>query len=101
MYNLHQLPKEINAFSVTSKSDPSTMAFFGELNPLSNFHRATFNLNNHTYHSSEQVIQHTKAEFFRDEETAKKVMNASTSLECKRLLREIANFNSKEWEKVA
>ena len=39
---LNQLPDELNAFKVTSKEDTHTVGFFGEINPLSNFHDAPF-----------------------------------------------------------
>ena len=85
MWNLHQLPEEINAFSVTSKLNSSTMGFFGELNPLSNFHPAPFTYNNMQYHSSKQLIQHLKADHFNDSDTAAKILNMETPLECKKL----------------
>ena len=37
--NLHQLPAEINGFEATTKKDNGVTCFFGELNPLSNFHQ--------------------------------------------------------------
>ena len=40
--NLHELPEDINCFKATSKSDDETVGFFGEANPLSNFHPAKF-----------------------------------------------------------
>ena len=40
--NLHQLLEEISAFASTSKSNVNTLGFFGELNPLSNFHVCFF-----------------------------------------------------------
>ena len=39
---LNQLPEELSAFKVTSKEDQETVGFFGEINPLSNFHLAPF-----------------------------------------------------------
>ena len=98
--NLHQLPEEINAFSVTSKSDDTTIGFFGELNPLSNFHPAPFTYNNIQYHSSEQLIQHEKAEFFGDSGSASRILAADTPLECKKLSWNILNFSRSRWEEV-
>ena len=43
--NLHQLPEEVSAFASTSKSNDNTLGFFGELNPLSNFHVCCFEWN--------------------------------------------------------
>ena len=36
--NLHALPAPLSGFNATSKSDDKVLGFFGELNPLSNFH---------------------------------------------------------------
>ena len=101
MKNLHQLPEEINGFSATSRTNNTTLGFFGELNPLSNFHPALFTYNNIKYHSSEQLIQHTKAEYFGDRGSATKILAAETPLECKKLSRNILNFSKTAWEEVA
>ena len=64
--NLHLLPDDINGFRATSKVDTeeNVLGFFGELNPLSNFHPVNFNINRVSYHSSEQYIQHQKSVMF-------------------------------------
>ena len=62
--NLHQLPEDLNCFKVTSKEDKYCLGFFGGLNPLSNFHTASFTIDEIEYISSEQFIQAKKAEFF-------------------------------------
>ena len=61
MENLDELPSDLEIFKIISKESKDAVAFFGELNPLSNFHPATFNLGENSYHCSEQFIQHTKA----------------------------------------
>ena len=35
---LNQLPEELNVFKVTTKENKTTVGFFGEINPLSNFY---------------------------------------------------------------
>ena len=45
------LPEEVNGFRVSSKTDGSIFAFFGELNPLSNFHPCEFEHNGIIFHS--------------------------------------------------
>ena len=50
------LPTELNGFHVSSKSDDKTYAFFGELNPFSNFHSSPFTINNTGYKTSEHFI---------------------------------------------
>ena len=43
--NLHNLPKELDVFKITSRSNNNMIGFFGELNPLSNFHPCMFEVN--------------------------------------------------------
>ena len=95
---LDQLPHDLNAFNVTSVSNASCLGFFGELNPLSNFHPATFTCEGRTFHSSEQYIQWKKAEFFNDPSTANNILTSSTALECKNLSIEIHNFDKSKWD---
>ena len=54
---LHTLPEDISTFEVSSKQTKDVIGFFGELNPLSNFYRTKFVLDDKEYHSSEQYIQ--------------------------------------------
>ena len=100
METLDLLPNALNVLNISSHSNDKTIGFFGELNPLSNFHRATFTCEDMTYHSSEQFIQHSKATYFGDHITANKIKNSNTTLECKLLLINIRNFDKKRWEKV-
>ena len=98
---LNKLPPDLNVFNLTSKNNEDTIGYFGELNPLSNFHPAPFTVNGVHYICSEQFIQHTKAILFKDYRTAKKILNATTALECKTLSREIENFDKPTWESCA
>ena len=99
--NLHTLPTELDPFEVTSKSDDSTIAFFGELNPLSNFHEAKFICEGEEFHCSEQYIQWKKAEFFKDRIIEKRILNGTDALDCKEAARDIKNFNKPEWDSKA
>ena len=98
---LDQLPPDLNAFTVTSVSNSECIGFFGELNPLSNFHPAKFICDGITFHSSEQYIQWKKAELFNDTHTANSILSTSTTLECKNLSTTIKNFNKPKWESCA
>ena len=69
---LDWLPSNLNVFNLSCKENEDTVGFFGELNPLSNFHPANFIVNGIHYTSSEQFIQHMKALAFNDYTTAKK-----------------------------
>ena len=98
---LNKLPEWLNVFNLIMKSNADTIGFFGELNPLSDFHPASFYGNGVHYTSSEQFIQHTKAILFKDYGTAKKILNASSALECKELAKGIDNYSKETWEAEA
>ena len=101
--NLHQLPLDINGYSATSKTDPDNkvIGFFGELNPLSNFHPASFSIHGRTYHSSEQFIQHQKSVFFGDKEAEHNILDSNSALECKKVARDINNYDHEKWKQNA
>ena len=96
--NLHTLPSELDPMDVTSKTDSNTLAFFGELNPFSNFHEAKFNCEGEEFHCSEQYIQWKKATFFNDRITEKRILNSTDALYCKEAARDIKDFNKEEWD---
>ena len=98
---LNQLPDELNAFKVTSKEDAHTVGFFGEINPLSNFHESPFTHEGTQYISSEQFIQANKAKYFGDLDMYSMILGCSTSLECKILSKQIRNVNDSKWDEVA
>ena len=98
---IDQLPSSLSTLNITSKSNESTFGYFGELNPLSNFHPSPFKLHDQEYHCSEQYIQEAKVKYFNDTETYAKLCNSKTGLECKILSKQIKNFNGKKWEQVA
>ena len=99
--NLHQLPEEVSAFASTSKSNDNTLGFFGELNPLSNFHVCCFEWNGIRFHSSEQFIQYQKAMLFKDQKTADLIMKCTTAWECKQMATSVLNFSANEWNSKA
>ena len=98
--NLGELPPDISGYKVTSKEDAGTVGFFGELNPLSNFHPCVFKVDDNWFHSSEQYIRLKKAEYFNDRQTALKILTAEMAIECKQLAREIKNFDATSWNDV-
>ena len=98
---LNQIPDELNSFKVTSKENPSTIGFFGEINPLSNFFPASFTHEGVQYISSEQYIQVSKAQYFDDSDTHSKIMGCTTSYECKTFSKQIRNMDEAKWEEAA
>ena len=99
--NLHQLPKKLDPMKVATKTTEDSIGFFGELCPLSNFHRSPFLYNKVNYHSLEQMIQHMKAKVFGDKVVQKQILDAKTPLKCKHLSKDISNFSFKTWAKKA
>ena len=99
--NFASLPEELNGYNSTSKQDENSIGFFGELNPMSNFHRCNFEVNGINYHSAEQFIQMEKAIYFKDRNVANKIQEADTPIDCKQLAREITNVSHEEWKKTA
>ena len=95
--NLHQLPEKLKPLKVSTKENPDTLGFFGELCLFSNFYRSEFIWNWHIYHSSEQYIQHQKAKYCRDTAAANDIMSCKTALQCKCIARNIENYNPDNW----
>ena len=81
--------------------DQNTVAFFGELNPFSNFHQAPFHSGGKHYPTAEHFIQECKALFFKDEMSAKQIFHAKTALEAKQAARNIVNYNHDKWMSAA
>ena len=82
--SISELPSDLNGFHVSSKSDNKTYAFFGELNPFSNFHPSPFTVNNIQYKTSEHFIQSEKAKHYGDEHLANKIISTESALDAKR-----------------
>ena len=99
--NIHTLPDDLNPMEVTSQSNEEVFAFFGELNPLSNFHPCKFTLDGETFNSSEQYIQWTKAKYCGDKLAMNHILNCEDAADCKEVSRDIINLNRKGWTESA
>ena len=93
--NVHTLPEKLGPAEVTSVSDDNSVAFFGELNPFSNFPPCQFSLEGLDFHSTEQYIQMKKAEFFRDEIAKEHIQHCEDALDSKMISKDILNFNKR------
>ena len=60
-----------------------------------------FSLNGHTYISSEQYIQSTKAQYFGDTDVFNQIMGCKSSADCKEFSRKIRGVDIAKWESVA
>ena len=99
--NLSELPQNLNPEVVSSRQDASHYGFFGEFNPLSNFHPAVFTCNGTKYNHTEQFIQATKASFANDTESLDAILSTTSALKCKELGRTIKNCNVHDWNSKA
>ena len=99
--NIHTLPNDLNPMEVTSKSNEEVFAFFGELNPLSNFHPCKFNLEGESFNSSEQYIRWTKAKYCGDKIAMDHILNCEDVADCKEVSRDITNLDRKGWVESA
>ena len=65
---------------------------------LSNWYDSPFVSEGKTFQNSEQYFMYQKAVLFNDMEAAKKIMEAETPKEYKKLGRTVQGFNSEIWE---
>ena len=74
--------------------------FLHEDSPLSNFYSCEFTYESEKFTCSEQAFQYHKATFFKDEETADKIMATDIPSEQKGLSYEIKGFIRAKWDCV-
>ena len=94
---MSQLPENLLPIKATQKQDDTTIGYFGQLCPCSNFFHSKFVINNLTFKTSEHYIHYTKAMFFNDTHTPRAILECETPQETKQLARTIANFNCQTW----
>ena len=99
--NLSELPQNLSPEVVSCCQDATHYGFFGEFNPLSNFHPAVFTYNGTRFNHTEQFIQATKVDFCKDTETLNEIMSTTSALKCKELGHLVKNCNIQEWNKKA
>ena len=98
---IHLLPPDLSGFHASSRTSKETLDFFGELNPLSNFHLCRFAVEDKEYNSSEQFIQHQKAIHFGDSTTANRILASNSAFECQQLGKEVHGYNHENWAEAA
>ena len=87
--------------NVFTPSKLGVQGFFSKHSPLSNHHRAEFQLDGKKFSSSEQCFMYKKAMYFHDQETAQKIMATADAAEAKRLGSSVNGFKKDKWSKVA
>ena len=93
---LHQLPEALSPAMAATRKDQDVFAFFTGATPLSNFYRTDISIDDRTYASVEQYFQYCKAVHAQNNESAKKILEASTPSDCKRIGDKI-KVNSDNW----
>jgi ribA/ribD-fused uncharacterized protein len=80
---IFSLPGDLHPHHISSRRTRDCLVFFTDLNPLSNFHKCNLEIDGHKYFSVEQYYQLQKAEFAHDDSAAARILQATTSLQCK------------------
>ena len=84
-----------------SDSKSQLTLFYSSKSPFSNFYKCKFDIDGkHSYCCSEQYYMHQKAMFFKDYESAERILNCENPAQMKRLGRRIKNFHDDEWKDV-
>jgi hypothetical protein len=95
--DLHKLPAHILP---GTKSSDKRVAFFGKDAVFSNFHPATFTVDGVNYNCTEQFYHVQKAECFKDDERAAKMMKLNDPVAIMHLGKHVSNFDQKIWEQT-
>jgi hypothetical protein len=98
--NLKDIPPNIDLASTATRGNETTVLFHGKHSALSNFYPAQFAIDNVDYTCNEPYFQSKKAEEFKDNITARKIMLESDPVQQKRLGGKVKGFVKKEWDKV-
>ncbi len=91
------LPPELDPSKITTKETENYLFFYSAASPLSNFHPSTFIINGETHTCGEEYIQTSKAQFFKDHETYKKIKVCASPGQMKTLGSTVKGFNSAAW----
>ena len=85
MDDLYLLPPELDPANCATAQHGDTLAFFGGLSPLSNFHGCNFTIDDKQYVSVEQYFQREKCLFANDVDAARKILSLTSPVLCKQL----------------
>ena len=95
---LQQLPPVLRPELVFSPSQNGITAFFTKASPLSNHFITNFSVDNEVFNCVEQFLMKQKAMFFKDTETATKIMRENDPVRQKALGKTVKNYQDKEWK---
>ena len=75
----------------------TSVFFYGNKDPFSNFFRTPFTYDGQTFQSSEQCFMYQKAKFFCDNDNAARIVNETNPAAAKALGRKVRNFKDSVW----
>lgn len=78
----------------------NTIYFYGSSEPFSNWYKCDFKIGNVTFNCSEQALMYSKALYFKDIETAEKILKTKNPRKQKELGRQVSNYEDKMWSDV-
>ena len=99
--NLHTLPSNLQPMLSAKMENDSAYTFFGKYHPFSNFNACQIEIDDKVYPTSEHYIQEQKALTFNQVSLAQKIYEAESPYECKKLSKDISNFQYPKWKEVA
>jgi len=82
------------------KHSDEIIFFYNASHPFSNFHPSKFEVDGHLFHWAEQYIMYRKAIQFGDDEALRRVLEARSPAECKRVGRQVRGFTEEIWATV-
>ena len=99
--DMMDIPAPFNLKKNCERENGEKIAFFGKWSPLSNFHPCKFKVQGQEFNCAEQFLQHSKATFFDDDETAHKIMLTKSPAKMAALGHRVKHFKQEDWEAMA
>lgn len=98
---VHDIPDKFHPKNACQRENQDMIIFHGRESPFSNFHNSPFKIVNEQFMHTEQFYQFKKAEYFKDDITARKIKLQPDPLECMKLGFKVKNYKENDWQMVA
>jgi len=95
-----QLPKKFDPAQECMRKNSNTTCFFGRHTPLSNFYPCSFVVQNVKYSSTEQFIQHKKAEYMGNDVLAHKILLTSDPAAMRSMVKSLKGDTQQWYDRV-
>lgn len=94
------MPLNVELITSDNRFGRELVLFHWGCSILSNYSRFPFVIDGQTYHTVEQYYEVTKARYFGDYKTLKRMLKADSPSVCRKLARDIKGFDSTQWRSV-